>query len=955
MKQFKKRTLALVLASVVTVVGAFGAENYKNSLMALNFSTTRSGGVNVTLQTKEKLTNSISPIRKSASTYVIMLPETNSEVPSGTALGESIESLDIQTMPYTKESNGYTKITITTKSSAPLYVNTLVYVPPGSMPDMITTTQTSTASDNDNNSSSRSRRSRNNSSSNTIRSQSGVDQITPVDINESLKQFQSQSQTTSKKKKAPTKEMTTLNDLQEADKPSSHQELLYIILGVAFVIVTSFFLMLKAKDKLVEITGEQANYDVSDEPKPGDKKKKDKEKAKTGSKSKLNTTIKNIDKKYSRPVTMPTSQSAEENSSQINDEEEVQEVAQNIVDLDELLNEQSKQASTPSDTTEGSKFEEPRNNALEDFLSTYNFDEEDEDGQEEQAEEEQGIDEELYDKCINDENLEFSKDDVDRIETLIDSEISDDTKRHASEFLESSEKNRKPSALELLEKFVTTYITQQNLTFTKEDVEALYKLISVELDEDFITDLRTNPSRMQEMQDEIARQKSKPHKTSELLTLNVKDMLPDLSEALKKQGGRRIESEVKPQVVYASEGYEVSTLKLNMDLPDLSKELNNEDAYKVRPSDDIQYVDTSYEVQKMSIGNELPDLEDMLKHPEKYETPKEKEVEVDEEALLKNISNVTFKPFDDGTRDFEILNDFGPAPTVSDMQEEFNQFGDNFEIISDEDDVQVEIKETDQNDFETLYDGKYVDLDKEHDAGAAQDGNSAASQEASKPQNSSSAAAQAAQTIRADGENTKPMRNETEIPDITDLEPVSSESNELLPSVNNAEIDLEPVKNSDNSLKEYSKPEDLEEVTEADKLLSKIKRLEQDRRAKIVAKQEAQAEMKGIKSGKITPRVPTPEFCILEGERFNIVNASYFTDRMGCYLAKNSKGYCIIGFAGDSVFKIKYYEKLDTEKLQSRVSEKLEDGTVRYIVRIGIHKFILNVKENDMEFVMDLC
>ena len=85
------------------------------------------------------------------------------------------------------------------------------------------------------------------------------------------------------------------------------------------------------------------------------------------------------------------------------------------------------------------------------------------------------------------------------------------------------------------------------------------------------------------------------------------------------------------------------------------------------------------------------------------------------------------------------------------------------------------------------------------------------------------------------------------------------------------------------------------------------------------------------------------------------MNVSYFTDKMGCYLAKNEQGYCIIGFAGDRVFKIKHYEKLNVEKLQSRVSEKLDDGTLRYIVRIGIHKFIMNVKKDDMEFVMDLC
>ena len=44
-----------------------------------------------------------------------------------------------------------------------------------------------------------------------------------------------------------------------------------------------------------------------------------------------------------------------------------------------------------------------------------------------------------------------------------------------------------------------------------------------------------------------------------------------------------------------------------------------------------------------------------------------------------------------------------------------------------------------------------------------------------------------------------------------------------------------------------------------------------------------------------------------------------------------------------------------TQKHNLSISEKLDDGTLRYIVRIGIHKFIMNVKKDDMEFVMDLC
>ena len=333
---------------------------------------------------------------------------------------------------------------------------------------------------------------------------------------------------------------------------------------------------------------------------------------------------------------------------------------------------------------------------------------------------------------------------------------------------------------------------------------------------------------------------------------------------MKKQGGRRIESEAKPQVVYFSEGYEVSTLKLNSDLPDLTQEINNKDAYKVRPSDEFQIVDNSYEVQTMSISG-LPDLKDVMANPEKYETPEPEPEEVDEEALLNNIMNVSFKPFDDGTREFEVLNDFEDedTPTRSDMQEEFNQLDGGFEIVEEEE--LPEAQESEHDDFVSLYDNNYVDLDTKA------------------------------------------------------------------------------------SLDEPSEVEPLDESTqgESDKLLQMIKDIESRRKTKsanLPPREKAEKEEK-----------PLPEFCELDGEKYSVVSGSYFTDDMGCYLAKNDDEYIIIGFNGGKTFKIKHYEKLNVERLQSRKSEKLDDGTQRYIIRIGIHKFIMNVKSDDMEFVMDLC
>ena len=63
----------------------------------------------------------------------------------------------------------------------------------------------------------------------------------------------------------------------------------------------------------------------------------------------------------------------------------------------------------------------------------------------------------------------------------------------------------------------------------------------------------------------------------------------------------------------------------------------------------------------------------------------------------------------------------------------------------------------------------------------------------------------------------------------------------------------------------------------------------------------------------------------------------------------------VIGFVGDKLIELKQYQILKSEKIQSRMSEKLADGTLRYIVRIGLQKFIVDVVDDDIKYVMDLC
>lgn len=849
MRQFKKRTIALVLASVVTVVGAFGAENYKNSLMSLKFEQQSSGSVNMTLLTKRDYERNITPIKKDANTYVIMLPETNSQVPSASELAGNIDSVDIRTMPYTTSSKGYTKITIKTAADTNLSAQKALYIPDKatespqeSLPNLNEIKQPKVTVPNNNINNYYKSTSREGS----LHSLNGVEQTAPVDIKQSVKQFEPTQQPANEIKTQSQENVTT----QTEEPAENSSETILLILGIFLVLITSVFFFIKGKNKVAEIIGEQIDFDDKEE-----KNNKQKEAAK---RKKIKHTIHKLDKMYAKPFKMPINSIPENEPQSL--AKPIEPISENVVDLDELFQEKTK--------VEEPVENEEENKALEEFLSGFSFEEAIGETPEIQ---ETSFNEELYNKFINDENLRFSKDDIEKIEKLLSSEISDDTINNIDSFVVTNPIVTKRPRTEILEDFITTYTINQNISFSKDDVDALNKLISVELDPDFITDLRTNPKRLKEMQNEMAKHKSKPHKTSELLTLNVKDMLPDLSEALRKQGGKKIESEAKPQVVYYSEGYDVSTIALEDQLPDLSVEINNDEAYKSRPSDKIELAVSGYDVAKMSVGNELPDLEDVLKNPEKYETPKEETVEVDENQLLASIKNVTFKPFYEEEEENAQTN-AGNAPSVSDIQQEFSKVGDELEIINDDEEETISTEENTVDDFEALYDNNYFDLDKK---------------ETSKEQ-------------------------------ISDTQNPEKPQRKVL---------------SDN----------------ADKLIKMIEAQRIERR-----KQQAARQNKTVQPEK--PEKPEiSRTCTVDGKEYKIIAQTSFSDKLGCYLVKDLNGYKIIGYVGENTSIIKTYETLKSENLQSRISEKMPDGTVRYIVRLGLTKFVLNVKDNSMEYVMDLC
>ncbi len=896
MKQFKKRTIALVLASVITVAGSFAAENYKNSLMGLSFKHNEDGSVNMTLQTKANYSGNVSLVKKDRTTYVIMLPEFNSEAPTPDLkdVSSNIESVSVRTMPYTNSGNGYTRITVKAYENTVLTADKALYVASAQQqalpaPQTVkeeepspseTVVEPEPQNIEEENSEQESQAEERENSGEHYRPEKPVrvPQRTGVESSPS-------PDNTPQAGSVP--DFSSEMDSQPPE-PKDSTEAFLLVLGIFFVLTASIYFFVRAKNKLAEIAGEQIVIEV-DEPKADKKNKPEAQKTK-----KIKSAIKNLDTKYKNPVSMPKNSEYTSSAPISPADEEKEEI--NVVDLDELYQGKTASQAAPEQETTA---EDDENQALEDFLSGFSFDEdafEDENTEEETP----GYDEEYYEKTIHNDELTFTEDDTDRVNQLLSTEISDSTLRNIEEYAVSDPIKKIPTKQEILEDLVTTYAVSQNIIFTKEDIEALNKLINVEIDPDFLTDLRTNPERAKAMQAEIERQKDKPHKTSEILTLNVKDMLPDLSEALRKQGGRRIESEVKPVTVYYSEGYEYTKLSLDDALPDLSKEINNADAYVSKPSAEIQLVDTSYQVDQLKISNQLPDLADVLKNPDKYEDPEPEPVVVDEEALLKNISNVQFKPFYDGSESFEIINDFDDsnAPSVSDIQKEFSQFG-NFEISDQEEDVAPEVQ-SDYDDFESLYSNDFVDLDRQ-------------------------------------------FAKEKSDEKISDAE---DNSDKLLEEI---------------AIDEPDSPKPLQPKTSASKEVKKqnlsgelVKKLEKDKEERLARRARIMLKKQEQKNADERTKSDKQIQCVLDDQVYTVISSVDLVGNIGCHLAKNENGYTILGFIGNKLLKIKQYPVLKSEKIQARLSENLPDGGLRYIVRIGIHKFIVNVHKDNLEYVMDL-
>lgn len=700
MRSFKKKTIALVLASVVTVVGSFAGENYKNSLMGLNFKNLKNGNIHMSVETKTPYNGNVKPVKKDANTYVLMLPETNSlaSTPNLESVGGYIESVNIRTMPYSNNTSGYTRVTIKVAKYFPdIEAENTLYISSGDKNQALTDdvnkrnsmnySQISNEVENDS------------SESNSVKKMSESISPREEDVSDNtVEQVDEENVTTAE---------TTIDTSVDAVTEPNDDYNAYLLLLAVLVVLSSIYLYLRAKEKMKDLAGSGYNFEYDDN--------QETIKEKTVKKiKKIKNTIKTLDNTYKASAKIENKKPQRTNGVVIKTSKPNINNNDKIIDIDDLFNKQQV------------GYSEEENEALERFLSGFSFDESiynDNLSEYKEA----SVDYTLFDEIISNGALSFTDSDLEQISKLLSVELNEDALNYAV-----SKKVSKPiqNKNKVLEDLLLSYSIKQDISFSSDDVEIIKKIMNVELEEDFVTNLKINKARNKELEEEILKTFKENKKPSEVVTLHVKDMLPNLSEALKKNAGKTIRSNYKSKIVYYGEECEVSVLPVKDLLPDLSMEL----------------------IQK-TINTQKKEITKKTKEKRKTETHNKIEIPV----LKNNVNEVQPKK----------------------------------EVVMEE--------------------------------------------------------------------------------------PQAHKKEEMIKD------------------------------------------------------------------------------CVFGEEMYSVISVTKFTDNTGCYLAKNEKGYVVLAFVGEKLSRIKYYEKLNSERIQSRKSEALDDINSRYIVRIGTNKFLVNANAEKIEYVMDLC
>ena len=106
-------------------------KRYKNTLKALTFENKGNGIINMVVQTGSAYSGNVTPIKRGADKYVLMLPEVdaNSVQSDFRNVSSDIIGVETNTLPYTTNSNGYTKIVVYTKANVNLVGENRIFIP----------------------------------------------------------------------------------------------------------------------------------------------------------------------------------------------------------------------------------------------------------------------------------------------------------------------------------------------------------------------------------------------------------------------------------------------------------------------------------------------------------------------------------------------------------------------------------------------------------------------------------------------------------------------------------------------------------------------------------------------------------------------------------------------------------------------------------------------------------
>ena len=803
MERFKKRTVAICIASLLTVLGAFEAENYSNALMDLRINSGSNGVVSITALTQKPFEKQIQTEVAGGGVYNIILPDTNSNIKVMPDIKKftNIASINLVTFPYTNENKGYTNIRIKTYGNPTIRANAIQYLPDKQNAELNKAKKNSTSSsywDQHKN--------------NNYEAQTNVNtQTAPIKPSKPKREKVVKSESSFRPENLP-----QYNN--EYSSSSNNNGFYTSAIYGGILILLIIFIYLKSKDKMASIVGNQNDFSLEDEISDKNKKKS------------IKKTINELDKTYKNTpgnINRSTDKKSQEIYKQAEQETETNietddVEAHEIIDLDSLF---QKQNDTETETNDETDY-------LADFLSSYK--------EEDELETYKPFDETLFETTIHNDKLKFSKTDCSNLLELLQNEVSEEILSNISDYIPFVPKPKKVDKTKLLENFLSEFAIKQNILFTAKDVEALKKLMNVELDADFVTDLRTSIAKSDKTDKDTKKQAKNPADSDDVKTLKVHDILPDLSKELKKMGNRKIESDAPPQVVYYKEGYNVAKLNVNSELPDICEYVNKKEAWEYRPSDKVPFAIDGYKAPTITISEKLPDMKDVVAHPEKYKDKKIVKEKLDENALLQSLSHVEFKPF-----------------------------------------------------YEEKQSSEEKDNIEEH-------------------------------TFPEQENKKQIVESQKEITEIDNQE----------------KVDVIPAKG-------ISEKKPVIEIKPKEKVIEKPKKIPE------VIKDNSKIN------------IVTPKKDIKKEKRTVVTNASnsissniiktFECKGIVCSLLKNDNGYNIIGKTQSGVKYLKHYDDLKSQSLQVRINETKEDGTVQYLIRVSVHKFIINVLNGNMEFVMDLC